>query len=529
MKNTVIGDMKAYVKKHGRLLFLSLVIAVLCFGFLSLSTNIRIDSEELINNPGSSLGWLTIGRYGLVLLKRLLGLTTYHAMKSGLLFLLFFVIGENLLAFAYYHFSGRNEAYPYWAFLLLYGTSNLWCFQIYFSMQQAEVAFAMLLVVFSAMLAMEACFLQKGSKRVRRIGVSVFLLVVCLGTYQALATYYIAICISFFLIRMENQKEVNAERTVGEIFGGIVLLIAQFGVSYLLYSWIANTWFMATEEYMQSQMGWGKYAVADCLKNVLRTVKNCLLAYGPRNFSFYTIGVLLSLAAVIILWRKKVFSSKGEQMIYLLAWLGLLASPFLMTLYMGEMLVTRSQFALPLVAAFLGMHGIRYLHEEKQLFARIASAGVLLVVILQVGYDLRLAYTDDKRYEQDAVLAEQILGKVVQTNQGKIPEMPVIFVGCKIPQYDGICARTEMYGWSFFEWDYALGNPTGATHRIAGFVQASTGVMLNETTTEEMKEQAVKLSEEMPTFPEDGAVVRTEDYMVVKLSEVIERTDLNWW
>ena len=49
--------------------------------------------------------------------------------------------------------------------------------------------------------------------------------------------------------------------------------------------------------------------------------------------------------------------------LWLLALTALLASPF-MTIYMGEMLVTRAQFALPLAAAFLGMYAIDGLSER---------------------------------------------------------------------------------------------------------------------------------------------------------------------
>ncbi len=140
MNNTVIKDGKDFVKKHGRLLLLSMVVAVLCYGFLVFSGNIRIDTEELINEPGTTLGWLKIGRYSLVLLKRLLGLSTHHILWSALLFLLFFSAGGFFLAFLFYHASGKSEDYPYGVFILLYGSSNIWCYQVYFSLQQAEMA-----------------------------------------------------------------------------------------------------------------------------------------------------------------------------------------------------------------------------------------------------------------------------------------------------------------------------------------------------------------------------------------------------
>lgn len=47
----------------------------------------------------------------------------------------------------------------------------------------------------------------------------------------------------------------------------------------------------------------------------------------------------------------------------LLGLAGLVLTPLLLTAYMGEMIVTRSQFALPVAGAFLGMYVTERLAE----------------------------------------------------------------------------------------------------------------------------------------------------------------------
>ena len=91
--------MTEYIKKHYRLILMSVFAALVCFGYQAFNSNIRIDTEELINHPGSTLGWLTIGRFGLVLLKRMLGLGVHRTIKSGVLMLLFFILGGNVLTY----------------------------------------------------------------------------------------------------------------------------------------------------------------------------------------------------------------------------------------------------------------------------------------------------------------------------------------------------------------------------------------------------------------------------------------------
>ena len=60
-----------------------LAAAVLCYGFLVFLGTIGIDAEELMNHPGSKLGWLSIGQFGLAFLKDILGLQTHHLVWSG--------------------------------------------------------------------------------------------------------------------------------------------------------------------------------------------------------------------------------------------------------------------------------------------------------------------------------------------------------------------------------------------------------------------------------------------------------------
>lgn len=582
MSSVVVRDLRDYVKKHWRLLAASMAAMLICYGFLVFCGNIRIDTEELMNNPGSNLGWLVIGRWSLVLFKKMLGLTVHNTVASGIWFFLFFWLGANLLTFALYHFARRKECWNYWIFLLLYATSNIWCYQIYFSLQQAEVALAMLLLVIAAFLAMKACFAPVLSGRGERerkdilcngvgIGLSAVLLFLDLGAYQALAAYYIAICLVLFLVMLPEPGNVvagagSAEKTEvckagksGElraVWRGIALLIVHFCAVYAAYSAYVKC-FMVSSDYMESQMGWGRLAFLDCVKNILRTAKNVLIGYGPRNFSFYGCGVLLLLAALFVLWRRR--RCRGL-LLPALGMIGILSVPFLMTIYMGEMLVTRSQFALPVAAAFLGMYGIGVLESARKpgterngeqacdagtddvrgrtakkcggrALGYLTFAGrlcIVITIVLQMGYDLRLTYTDTVRFREDAAVTEALLEEL-QSVCGGLPEQPVIFVGYRRAELSGICRRTEMYGWSFYEWDYSADNPTGATHRIAGFVKAYAGKSLNENATEEQRQAAARLAKTMPDFPADGSICVTDDFVVVRLSEVTERTDLDWW
>ncbi len=538
-------EIRNYGKQYGMLLLVSLAAAVLCYGFLVFSGTIRIDTEELMNHPGSKLGWLSIGRFGLAFLKDILGLQTHHMVWSGLLFFLFFWLGANLLTFGIYHFSG-GKSYSYWIFLLLYSTSNIWSYQVYFSVQQAEVACAMLLLVSAAFLSVQAVFEKMGAARIWRLLVSFVLLVLGLGAYQALAVYYIAACLIFFLVGIGRETGIEQEQKDGRLLLRCLGLVLFFACAYAAYAAIADAWFMAGADYMNAQSGWSRYPVTDCIKNVLRTAKNLLFAIGPRNFSFYPAAALFT-----AVWLVRIFAGiYGRQggrrfVLWLLALTALLASPLFMTIYMGEMLVTRAQFALPLAAAFLGMYAIDGLSErgERETKAqeqkRTAGVcvwarrlGVIFVSVVLLGqctYNLRLAYTDQVRFEDDAAKTEQLLTLLAKANGGTLPTQPIAFVGYQQAELPKWCRRTEMYGWSFYEWDYDSKRPAGATHRIVGLIQAYTGAVLEEAVTEEQLLAAAQMAQPLSDFPADGCIAVTDELVVVRLSAQEEPPATDWW
>ena len=162
---------------------------------------------------------------------------------------------------------------------------------------------------------------------------------------------------------------------------------------------------------------------------------------------------------------------------------------------------------------------------------------ILLVIAVtggQVCYNIRMHSADQVRYEQDALLADQITDALKREipgvdAEGDPVDKKVVFIGYRQPQLNSWNRHTEMYGWSFFEWDYTREHPAGATHRIAGFLEAHNGVHLDDGYSEEMEYKAAALSEDMTVFPAEGSIVEEKDLVVVKLSEITERPAVDWW
>lgn len=197
-----------------------------------------------------------------------------------------------------------------------------------------------------------------------------------------------------------------------------------------------------------------------------------------------------------------------------------------------------TQFALPVAGAFLGMYVTERLAElwngrdrgTGYWLLLVCRLCICLVIAVQTGYDLRLAVTDEIRCREDEQKTRQLLERLCRGRRRGTAAASGGVCGLS----GGRLSRSgaggpEMYGWSFYGWDYSMENPTGATHRICGFVQAYTGNVLREDATEEQKRHAVELAGQMKDFPEEGSVLVTEDCVVVRLSEVKEQMPTDWW
>ena len=367
MRSVVICDMRDYVKVHWKLILMSAVATFSCFGFLF--------------------------RDGALSLRA-------NVFPNGILFLLFFLLGANILTFGIYHFSEKKEKYPYWVFLLLYVTSNIWSYQVCFSLQQIEAVLALCLLGVVSILIMRACFFKRGKWRGIWLLVATLLMIPALCVNRALTVYYVAISIGCFFILLERD-DIQEKRM---LWGGLIWLL-QLGVSYLASCGLTLVWHVETVDYMSGQLAWGRQPAAECWQNVLDAVAQIFISNCGENFSFYAVGGILSVTEAILLARsKRKENSIWKGLRYGLLWVAIvlmLLLPLFPSICTGEMLLNKSQFALPVTAAFLGMYGIGMMRElwsaevdeirkrSKERMLDVFRLCALIAIVMQVVYNLR--------------------------------------------------------------------------------------------------------------------------------------------
>lgn len=189
-----------------------------------------------------------------------------------------------------------------------------------------------------------------------------------------------------------------------------------------------------------------------------------------------------------------------------------------MTIYQGQAPAVRTQYVLAFVSAFGCMLALGILHGgaagRYTVFARggLITASIL-VIWIGVGRNFQMQYTDDVRYQEDKYIASCIMNDLQKTDEAA--ELPVIFVGHRPARLNGACRGMDMYGESFFNWDYEV-NPERATERIVGFMNTQG---LDITGAAGVATEAIEYSRRMSSYPHEGYISVQNGYVIVKLSE----------
>lgn len=500
-------DAEEFVRIHKLALFVNVCVCAICYGHMVFSQIVGIDTEHAVNYPGTTMQWESIGREGLLHTKRLFGIMEYNPYLGGVLFLGAFILLGSMIAFLCWRIGGKDDSYPYGWFAVLFSTCPVWMIQFYFSLQRAEVVMGMLYGVISVFSLCEILFL--GQRRIVWFVLYLFFGTWCLASYQSCVLLYIGLCVTCYLMDFfrdaEREWKVYAKHIVG--------LIAGFGLVYLAYNVIISR-SLANSYYLNAQIKWGEYPFMQSVSLILDHVKCMLNWHMESDVSTFP----LACVCVLILFCAYLYKTRKNIVMLILGLSGLMISPFLFTIYIGDKSIARTQFAQPLACAAACMLFWGFCNKSgnrKLIWAKRGSmAAAVVIVWICVSLILKLEYTEDIRYREDSIVAQTIA-----TDLGRIEgaaELPVIFVGERKAKLNGAAHPADIYGYSFFQWDHSVGNPTGATWRITGFMKA---LGLDVQFDGKHRNKAVKIAEDMPCYPAEGYISVQDTFTVIKLSD----------
>ena len=429
-------------------------VIFLAYGSRIFSLTIGIDTEVLINEPDTPYNWLIIGRPGGVLLRWILELgkfTPFYASCLAAIFLLIsYIIWNNL--FTKYLLLSNLKASVFW---LLFIIHPIWEEQMYFELQLVQISAGLALLG----IVMNGCFVC-ATKRYFHLLIPVILgTIFVFSIYQSFVILFITFSCLLFLLYYKDSEIAGVT-----IWQYCLIIISIFLISYIAYSIIVKIWF-SSSDYLTSQVQWGILNPRKCIDNIFRHMVSIVRGDGiffSLAYAFSATATMVAATMKFVLFRK---NSKFD--IRLLAVILFEASPFLLTIYMGDAPLIRTQWALPFVIAGNFILLLEWCPKTFHLFLMLS----VLIVGGQHFYTVnRLEYTDKIRYQNDVQISNMIIHDIEKLNIGN---KPVAFIGNRAFNIPASGCRGEIIGFSFFDFDM-ISEPRYyvRSYRIVGFMNA---------------------------------------------------------
>lgn len=285
--------------------------------------------------------------------------------------------------------------------------------QFYFYYQAFEVAFAFFLGILGAY----ACHIwayKKGGNVWAVLGLGC--MVWSFGTYQVLVPFYIAVNVLFYLVdylygEKRDDYFVICVKLAGVFLAGLA--------GYLAFSkfWALIRYHMVTSHLSDTYLGWGNFAFLDCLRYIKMDLWRVLF----HQCAAFSKGYLpmTGLLAVLALWNGKKIGKK-KFILYLLAVGVFVASPFFMTILLGNCQILRAHLVYPLVfAATAGLVAMLLADKKKVKYPIIA---VLLFLFCE-------QVTVSNRYEQTVHFVADADREMARNIYAQAEELTVNFAG----------------------------------------------------------------------------------------------------
>lgn len=513
---SVRGFMERNKISWGMVLFFML----LAYGIKVFNVSISHDTETIMATADVQYeNWYTMGRFGLMFLKKILGTYIFNPYVAS--FLMFITMLVNSVVWTYFFAwigGERKNAYKNtWIFPTVFFTSMIMAEQCGFLLQAYEVNVALMLVGL-ALLNLYKVFLE--GRRLYWCLPAVICCVLAFSSYQSLVPLFTSGAAMGFLLMYDKIVQEDADRMTCKFCCQLILkLIAVFLFSFVVYTIINKIVLgcmgLETTSYITEQVMWGKLPAKTCIKNILDHICKVFSGEGIFYVKMTTVIFVVMLLYMLIGIRKKT----ACYFIYMLAGIYCLCSPFLLTVFLGIGQTARADILLPFVSGFLFQYLFDRLAEQEKKVWKMGYAALSLVLCVLALYQslssARLYYTQYAQYEEDVRLAVKITDRIDKLGLGEIPDEPVVFIGSRDPQKNPSCYDDddlELIGKSFFGVSYYAGH---GTYVMLHFLD-TLGYSYNIPSVEQIV-AAQELQETMPTWPYEGSVAEKDGIIIVKL------------
>lgn len=491
-------------------IYITSIVLLMAYGMKLFHITISHDTEAIISVPDSLYNsWITLGRYGAVFIKKILGVEVFNPYIASV-FMFVMMIGNVVIwEYLFYVLIKDKERFNKTSFIfpIFFFVSPIMVEQLSFTLQAFEVTLAILMVGLSILLF----WMGMAQKRIILYVLSIVLTIVSFSIYQSMLPLYITGVAATFIIYYMRQEEYWSV-----VIKFVVAFVTSFLGYLLLDKIVLKALGMGTSAYINDQRIWGKESVRTCLYNILRHVKHVVIGKGFYYSSFYLIGALAVLALLIFILSK----NYKNKILFFLAIVVFLAGPFLLTIYMGQAPLWRTQIILGFVYSII-FQGIFYViitySQVNRLYSLLKYGCLALLIIAgvnQVEKAGNMFYMEYVQYTEDVRLATKISDRIDRLGQGENPQLPVVFIGSRQPYLNKSAMQPqELLGYSFYQISFDTKQGSWVMNNFMNTLGYSYLIPSVQDC-----EKAEKIATDMPVWPNEGAVLEQDGIIIVKLS-----------
>lgn len=358
-----------YIIKHPVCSLVILAGVLISYKDYAFATDYYVDSEVVINIPGTNYNWLEIGRYGLVLTRKLLGTGWYNPYYTGILMLLFLWLTGISFSYLAGKLFPRLDTSLSTLGSLIFITYPTFTEQYYFHFQSAEIAFGLWISILAMLLFYQ--FVKEQHLLCFILSLPIYILTFAI--YQSFIPLALCGYLAIFLaIVLQTDTELSTIKR--SIFGSILHFVIAFAISQGI-----NKLCFPASGYLNNQVIWTSgTSLVESFKGVVTACLRMLTGQGLFYTAILLIAVVSAFASFFYFHGMEAY----KIILGILSVIGIAITPFILTLLMGHNTAVRSQFTYSLAAIFLLLFAAQTVFDKKPTF----KYGKLLAAIILLAF-----------------------------------------------------------------------------------------------------------------------------------------------
>ena len=502
------------------------LVLIITYGFLLTNQSIGVDDENF-RFYFDNYGIASSGRYGYIILMKLLNTYAYLPFWRDAIALLILLVGVNIWICFFQHLTEKKFSnlsciifscialtYPLLGRMYVYISINI------------EVSLVLLLGGAAAY----CTFLFLHTKQKRYLIYTAAMLVLGLSLIENCLNYYISGIFMGLLIANLYPNATNQHiGKSGKDRLLYALKVVGISVGIMVFCMIVNAVFckvmqhllgLEGDTYTDKFLRWNFHDLLGSINALLLDLKRNFIKYYHEYFYFkmYLLAIcLLLILGVVMSIRKK------NWLIFLLA-VGEIATTFVFYLITGNAnMVTRTFVVYAVFVAFV----IALCYELMPKKALKITALILsfLIVFYQSKEINEFLNQDYGRYVKDKNLAGEI-HREIERVYGGVPGLPVVFIGQPLGYVEYPNTEDDVNMRTIFE---NVDSDSLRIHRFFDMLgyhyenplkEEITIANAEEIETNEITQRAMITAQDMPVWPQEGSVTVTEESIIVKLGPV---------